>query len=120
VTAKAGLKKAQIVRIAKECARLLDEKKARDICVMDLMRVNSYLDYFIIATGNSAIHCRALAREAQGYLRSIGLHERAKPSLESPWIVLDYSEIVIHIFTQEMRDYYQLEKLWADAERIQH
>ncbi len=120
MTAKAQLKNAQLVRIAKECARLLDQKKARDICIMNLMKVNSYLDFFIIATGNSAIHCRSLAREAQGYLKSIGLPERARSAMESAWIVLDYSEIVIHIFTQEMREYYQLEKLWADAERIQH
>ncbi len=109
---------ADIISLACECARMLQDKKADDTLLIDLMRINSYLDYFIITTGNSFIHCRALAREVQKFFGIKGLKERIKPRLDSSWIVLDYNEIVIHIFTREMRDYYQLEKLWADAERI--
>lgn len=104
--------------MARDCARLLDEKKADDIVLMDLKEVNSYLDMFLITTGNSIIHCRALAKEVQRFFKEKGYRERAKTNYDSGWIVLDYNYIVIHIFTREMRDYYQLERLWADAELI--
>ena len=99
-------------------ARLLNEKKGCDIVALDLRRVNSYLEFFIIATGNSRIHCRALAREIESFADVRGVRCRNKPDYESEWVVLDFDEIVIHIFTKEVRDYYQLEKLWRDADRI--
>lgn len=107
-----------IVEIARGAARLLDEKKADDVLLLDLSRINSYLDYFIIATGNSLIHGRALAREAQRYFKGEDFPERSRADLDSPWIALDYHEVVVHIFTREMREYYQLERLWADAATI--
>ena len=109
----------RVVDIAIACARLLDEKKASDIIIMDLKNINSYLDYFIISTGNSFIHCRSLGREIQKFLKTIGYKEWTKSKLDSEWILLDYNEVVIHIFTKAMRDYYQLEKLWADANLIE-
>ncbi len=112
------LREDDIVSIARDCAKLLDEKKAADVLLINLMPIHSYLDYFIICTGNSLIHCRALAREAQKYFHEAGIPERSKPVLDSAWVVLDYNEIVVHIFTREMREYYLLEKLWADAESI--
>jgi len=107
-----------IVELARECARLLREKKAEDTLLLNLLRVNTYLDYFIITTGNSFIHCRALAREVQKFFGNAGVSERVKSRLDSSWIVLDYNEIVVHIFTEQTREYYQLEKLWADAEHL--
>ena len=112
------LSENEIVAIAKDCIRLLDEKKARDIVLMDLRKVNSYLDYFLIATGNSHIHCMSLAREVQRFFRENRILSRNRPRLDTDWIVLDYNETVIHIFTQEKREYYQLDKLWADADRV--
>jgi ribosome-associated protein len=108
----------EIVEIFSECARVLSDKKGTDIVFMDLRDVNSYLDYFIIATGNSRIHCRSLAKEAEKFIHGRGLRSRNKPDYESGWIILDCSELIVHIFTQEMREYYQLEKLWGDARRI--
>lgn len=102
--------------IIKDCSKVLADKKAMDITVMDLRKINSYLDYFIISTGNSHIHCVALAKEIQRYFKSIDYTDKLKPRLDSGWIALDYSEIVVHIFTEELRNYYQLEKLWGDAE----
>ncbi len=111
---------AEIVEIFKQCARLLDEKKGIDIVMMDLREVNSYLDYFLIATGNSRIHCRSMARELEKFIHSQGLRGRMKPDYDSGWIILDFSELIVHIFTQEMREYYQLEKLWGDAKKISY
>ncbi len=109
------LTEKEIVETARKCARMMSEKKAKDIVLMDLRRVNNYLDYFLLATGNSVIHCRSLAKEVQKALAMSNVKSRNKSNLDSEWIVLDYNEIVVHIFTQETRDFYQLEKLWGDA-----
>ena len=115
---KRELDDKQIIKIARECSKLLSGKKAGDVLLMDLSKINSYLDFFIIATGNSFVHCRALAKELQKFLKDECLPERTKSRLDTGWIALDYNEIVVHIFTDEMRNYYQLEKLWADADFI--
>ncbi len=105
-----------MMEIGRECLLHLDEKKAIEPVFMDLRRVNSYLDYFLIATGNSQTHCRALARDISKFLYSKGIKEYGDHDLNSEWIILDFGGLIVHIFTEEMRFYYQLEKLWADAE----
>jgi ribosome-associated protein len=107
-----------LIEILKKSALLLSEKKGLDIVMMDLREVNSYLDYFLIVTGNSRIHCRSMAREMEKFIHSQGLRQRNRPDYESGWIILDFSELIVHVFTSEMREYYQLEKLWGDARRI--
>lgn len=102
------------------CAKTLDEKKSEDILLIDLKEVNSYLDLFLIATGSSQVHCRGLYRELSKKMHELNFRERNKPDLDSSWIIMDYDELVIHIFTREKREYYRLEHLWADAERINY
>jgi len=104
--------------IGKECLQHLDDKKAVEPVFMDLRKVNSYLDYFLIATGNSQTHCRALARDISEFLHEKGIKEYGSHDSNSEWIILDFGGLIVHIFTEEMRSYYQLEKLWADAEII--
>ena len=96
------------------------EDKAKDIRIIDLREVNSYLDYFIILTGNSHVHCKSLAKEARTYLHGEGLreHGRNSVSLDTDWAILDFNHIIVHIFIEEARNYYSLEKLWADAAAI--
>jgi ribosome-associated protein len=113
---KKEISEQEIIGIAKDCAKVLVEKKAGDVMVLDLREINSYLNYFVIATANSHIHCSALAKAIERYCREIDFSGNSKPRLDSGWIALDYNEIVIHIFTKELREYYQLEKLWGDAE----
>lgn len=105
-------------RIGKECLELFDQKKGEDPVFLDLRGVNSYLDFFIIVTGNSQLHSRALAREASRFLTVKGLQEKGKPDYNSEWIILDHGDLIVHIFSEESRSYYNLEKLWADAEII--
>ncbi|MCP4137990.1 MAG: ribosome silencing factor [bacterium] len=112
---KTNLKKLSIFEIAERCARVLEEKKAVNTAFVDLSETNSYLGSFLITTANSLLHCRALAKELRSFLSAGGLKEMNKPDMNSGWIILDYEAIIIHIFTEELRDYYQLEKLWGDT-----
>lgn len=116
---KQAITEEGIQEIARGCAKALSDKKGEDIILLDLRSVNSYLDYFLITTANSLMHCRAMAKEVQRYMHTVKFPERSRPHLDSGWIVLDYNELVVHIFTQELRDYYQLERLWADSARIE-
>ena len=118
MTGSAVVTDLDLVEIMKKSALLLSEKKGADIVMMDLREVNSYLDYFLLVTGNSRIHCRSMARELERFIHTQGLRQRNRPDYESGWIILDFSELIVHIFTAEMREYYQLEKLWGDARRI--
>lgn len=108
----------EILIIGRDCLIHLDEKKAADPVFMDLRKVNSYLEFFLIATGNSQIHCRSLARDISKFLYEKGLKESGKHDLNSEWIIMDFGGLIVHIFTEETRSYYQLEKLWADANII--
>jgi ribosome-associated protein len=100
------------------CRTILEDKKALDTVILDLAPVNPYFEYFIITTGGSMVHCRALAKDLQRYFAELGRKERSRADLDSPWIILDYDDIIVHVFTEETRAYYQLEKLWADAGRV--
>lgn len=106
-----------MIEIGKKCLNFLDEKKAENPVFMDLRRVNTYLDFFLIATGNSKIHCRALARELERFAITEGLKMYGNPDYNSEWIIIDFGEVIAHIFTEDMRSYYQLERLWADADK---
>jgi ribosome-associated protein len=108
----------EIYDTGRECLEFLDIKKGINPVFMDLRKVNTYLDFFVIVTGNSQIHCKSLAREAGRFLSSRGFKESGKPDYSSEWIILDMGELIVHIFSEEARFYYNLEKLWADAEII--
>ena len=107
-----------ILKIGTDSLIHLDEKKALDPVCMDLRRINSCFDFFLIAAGNSQTHCAALAKAMTKFLYEKGLKGCGKPDLNSEWIVLDFGSLIVHIFTEEMRSYYQLEKLWGDAQKI--
>ncbi|MBN2160865.1 MAG: ribosome silencing factor [Spirochaetes bacterium] len=118
MTGQENISENGIIEMTRRCARLLDGRKGDDILIIDLKRVNSYLDYFLITTGNSRVHCRAMARELEKFMHENGWRVRNRPDHESGWIILDFGELIVHIFTQELREYYQLDKLWGDAEVI--
>ncbi len=103
---------------AKQAARLLDEKKAERINVIKIDDISSLADYFVIATGISNIHVRALADQLEEHLKAQGAAPaRIEGYRSNSWILLDYSSVVVHIFTQEGRDFYDLDRLWADGEK---
>lgn len=104
--------------LARQAAQLLDNKKAEHINLIKIDDISSLADYFLIATGISNTHVRALADELEGQLKAKGTAPaRVEGYRSNSWILLDYSGVVVHIFTQDARDYYDLDRLWADGEK---
>lgn len=96
--------------------KTLDDKKAMNIKVLKVGEVTVIADYFVIAEGTSNTHVRALADEVEYKLNEAGIAPRQIEGKASGWILLDYHDIIVHVFTADQREYYNLEKLWADAE----
>jgi len=99
--------------------KTLDSKKAEEIDVIGITKLTIIADYFVIATGTSTTHTKSLADEVEYQLKEIGITPtRTEGYAGANWIILDYADIVVHIFYKETRQYYSLEKLWADGEKV--
>jgi ribosome-associated protein len=100
-------------------ARLAAERHCTDIVVLDLRDISPATDYFVIATGTSNRQMRSVADEICQTARKQGQQRFGRAGYEQArWILLDFIDVVIHIFDAEYRDYYDLELLWGDAERL--
>lgn len=101
------------------CQALVD-KKGKNIVVIDVRAVTEFTDYFIIAEGTVDRHVQALSREVETALEKKGKSPFGREGVgEGMWIVLDYSEVVVHIFTHEMRMRYSLEEVWKEGSLVQ-
>jgi ribosome-associated protein len=96
----------------------LEDKKAQDIVALDLSKVSETLDYFVIATANSQPQLNALERSVAEKLLEIGVRPASVEGPSPRWILVNLGAIIVHLMTQEAREFYDLEGLWADAERI--
>jgi ribosome-associated protein len=99
-----------------------EDKKATDLVVMDLRGKTLISDFFVICTGTSKIHCRAIADGLLETMKSNGIKGvRSEGYEQGTWILLDYGDVVAHIFAQEEREYYKLEDMWEkiQAERAE-
>jgi iojap-like ribosome-associated protein len=106
----------EMVRLA---TQLLDEKKAEDIVVLDIQGVTALGDYFVIASGGSSTQVKALAEELEGKFSAQGVEpRRVEGDRSANWLLLDYSDVIVHIFYRETRDFYCLERLWGDAAQV--
>ncbi len=102
--------------IARRAAALASDLKAADIVVLDLRGVTDMTDFFVIASGTSDTHVRAIAEHVQAGLKDTGVSTTMTEGLtQGRWAVLDYSDCVIHVFHPTLRQFYQLERLWGDA-----
>ena len=102
---------------ANQITELIFNKKGYDVLIMDLRNLASFADYFIICSADSETQVKAVADEIDKSLRDIGIkcwHREGYQGLT--WVLLDYVDVVVHIFNQETRQFYNLEGLWADAE----
>jgi len=107
--------KEKLIKIVKS----LDMKKAEEIKVIGIKDLTILADYFVIANGNSSTHTKTLADEVEYQLSKCGIEPvRRESDTGNTWIILDYSDIIVHIFYKETRNFYQLERLWADGEQL--
>lgn len=106
--------------LALRCRELADNKKAEDLIVLDVRKLSSITDYFVIATGTSEPHVRAIVDEIRDRLEAeCQLAPRAMDgALQTAWVVLDYFDVIVHVMRAEVREHYDLEGLWGDAPRI--
>lgn len=107
-------------KLALLCRELADNKKAEEIVILDVREVSSVTDYFVIASGTSEPHLRAIVDEITDTLRE---RQNLRPktidgTLQAAWIVLDYFDVIVHIMRQDIRERYDLETLWGDAPRV--
>ena len=106
-------------KIAFEVTKALDEKKGMNIKLLKIDKVSSLADYFLICTGTSNTHVRTLCDYAEYTLEQLGEPMLGREGHRgNSWELLDYGTIVVHVFTEEAREFYALERLWADAEQV--
>lgn len=107
-------------KLASLCRDLADNKKAENIVILDVSKISSVTDYFVIATGSSEPHLRAIMNEITGTLRDeYDLRPRAVDGdLQTAWQVLDFFDVIVHVMKADVREKYDLEALWGDAPRL--
>ena len=104
---------------AMRAASLCQDMKANDIVLLNLQGVTDMTDYFVIASGTSDTHVRSIGERLLDDLRKEGLHAHHIEGLQSGrWVLLDFVDFVVHIFHPTLRTFYQLERLWSDADVI--
>ncbi len=107
------------LEVAKLVSAAALDKKARDLIVLDVSEISSFADYFVIMSGRSTRHVQGLAEAIDSKIRSKRTKDTNSEGLrEGLWVLLDYNDVVVHIFYNEVRKFYDLEGLWHDAPRI--
>ena len=106
--------------LAKRAAALCREYKANDIVLLDLKDVTDVTDFFLIASGTSDTHVRSIAERLAEDLKKEGIAtvHHVEGVQQGRWVLLDFVDLVVHVFHPALRDFYQLERLWADAEVV--
>lgn len=106
-------------KLARLIAETCLEEKALDVVVLDVHDLTVIADYFVIASGRSVIQVRSILERVQEKLEEQDFYPTRKEGFQQGvWSVLDYNSVILHVFRQEEREYYQLENLWADAPRL--
>ena len=106
------------VELAKKIAGLIDEKKGKDIMIIDLKGKTVIADYFVLASAKSTVAVRALADYVDEKLsKDFGLEPRGR-DVDPKWAAVDYGCVILHVFHEETREFYKLERLWDDGDNI--
>jgi ribosome-associated protein len=103
---------------ALECARLALDKKALDVKILEIGRLSSIADYLVLATGRSDKQAQAIADSVKKGLKKYGKALDVEGLREGTWIVIDYGDVIVHIFHEDLRRYYNLDELWAQAAQL--
>ena len=105
--------------IACRCARAADSRKAENIVVLDVQGISMVTDFFVIVSGHAEPHLKAIRDEIEKQLKEGGANPRRVDGIpHSHWVVMDYLDVLVHIFSKERRDFYCLEQLWGDARKV--
>ena len=107
-------------KLALLCRALADDKKAEDIVILDVRELSSVTDYFVIASGTSEPHLRAIVEEIRDKLKEEqDLRPKAVDgTFQTAWVVLHYFDVIVHVMRKDVRERYDLESLWGDAPRV--
>ncbi|MGC9942297.1 MAG: ribosome silencing factor [Verrucomicrobiota bacterium] len=107
-------------KLAQLCSEFADNKKAENIAVLDVRKVSSVTDYFVVASGTSEPHLRAIVSEITDQLRE--KHELRPTRMDGhtggAWVVLDFFDVIVHVMRADVRERYDLESLWGDAGKV--
>ena len=107
------------LKLAMTAAKTLDEKKGTDIVIIDIRNKASFADYFVIASADNERKVKSMANELDDFIEKNGLPLRSKEGMDTArWILLDYGDIIVHLFQEEERDFYNIEKIWKDGINI--
>lgn len=117
---KKQLTDEQILNLAKKAAAFAEDKKALDIKILDLRELTTMTDYFVLCTGEVDDHVKAIVKSVErGLIESDNFKAWHIEGYNTQnWVVMDYFDFIVHIFNPETREYYNLEKLWAEAPEI--
>ena len=109
------------IELARIAARIAQEKKAEDLVLLELERKVSYCDFFLICSGRNRRQVRSIAESlSSSFKKELGLSPLSTEGMESGrWVLLDFGDIVVHVFEEPLRGFYDLEGLWQDAPRVE-
>lgn len=106
-------------QLAELCAKLLSDKKGSDIIMLDIEHLTVLADYFVIASAKSSTQVKAMGEHVEEELSKMGLEPTRREGFsDARWIILDYGDVVVHVFNDEMRMFYCLERLWEDGNNL--
>ena len=103
----------------KVALKAVDDKKASDLVVLDISGIASFADYFLLCSGDSSRQIQAIADEVETKMRARGLRpSHVEGYRNAEWVLMDYTDVVVHVFSRKARAYYDLERLWRDGKRL--
>ncbi len=97
----------------------IKNKKTSEVRVLDIRKISIIADYFVIITVKSMRNVDALENDICDYMSENGFEPKSKEGVHTKWVLIDYNDIIIHIFDEEYKEFYSLDKLWADAKEIE-
>jgi ribosome-associated protein len=104
---------------AKICGMLAEEKKAQDVVIMELNDLTDVADYFLIASGTSERHVKTIADNVEAGMKERGVKPYSvEGNRDGRWVIIDYQNVIVHIFLEQLRDLYDLESLWIEAKKF--
>lgn len=105
--------------LARKVVDIAEDRKAEDIVMLDIRKVSIIADYFVICTGTSDRHVRAIAKEIDEKVGEAGIQPTSiEGTAQATWVLMDYGAVLVHIFDKTTRDYYRLEQLWSAAQPV--